>query len=467
MKKTTLQTSESLKRINSQHPGGNVFQQPGTIFKLIQNIIKTYVLAKCHEDWTMNVTFRESVKNAPPPGSYCFQPTGTCPRYHLEKSFDDDWTINVASRVKNGPLPWGHVFQANGTIYKLVQYIIGTNLQTKFHGDWTINVASRKKSPATWQPYFSTNQNHKLIQYIINVIRTIVLTKFHEELITNVTFRVLTRIKYPPSWQPCFSTDEKWTINITLRVKHAPTPGGNVFQPTGTIFHENWTINVASRVLKNHITKNTQPPGVNTINVASRVLTRTNAPTPLRQYIIGTNFLTKFHDYREINPHKEKCTAPGHIFQATISELVQDIIGKNLLSKFHEDRTINLASRVLTRKTAPRPGGNVFQPTGNNLELFHDDMTTNVAFRVKNSTSNGGHVFPPTEIIFEFLVKTIIGTNLLAKFHEYQTINVASGVLTKDKAPPPGGHVFQATMIIFELIQYIIGTNLLTKFNED
>ena len=32
--------------------------------------------------------------------------------------------------------------QQTGTIFKLVQYIIGTNL-IKFHKDWTINVASR------------------------------------------------------------------------------------------------------------------------------------------------------------------------------------------------------------------------------------------------------------------------------------------------------------------------------------
>ncbi|KAH3871134.1 hypothetical protein DPMN_034328 [Dreissena polymorpha] len=79
------------------------------------------------------------------------------------------------------------------------------------------------------------------------------------------------------------------------------------------------------------------------------------------------------------------------------------------------------------------------------------------------------HVFQPTGAIFEF-VQDIIGTNLLTKFYEDQTINAASNVknappadahislgqiflsrLTRKNAPPPGGHVFQPIRTIFEL----------------
>ncbi|KAH3877550.1 hypothetical protein DPMN_001424 [Dreissena polymorpha] len=84
----------------------------------------------------------------------------------------------------------------------------------------------------------------------------------------------------------------------------------------------------------------------------------------------------------------------------------------------------------------------------------------------KNTLPPGGHVFQPTGTIFE-LVQDIIGTILVTKFHKDQTINVASRVLTRKNAPPPGGHVFQATEIMFDLIQDIIGTNLLTKFHDD
>ncbi|KAH3871497.1 hypothetical protein DPMN_034700 [Dreissena polymorpha] len=53
----------------------------------------------------------------------------------------------------------------------------------------------------------------------------------------------------------------------------------------------------------------------------------------------------------------------------------------------------------------------------------------------------------------------IIGTNLLTKFQEDRKISVASRVLTS--------HVFKPTGIIFYLYQDIIGTNLLTKIHED
>ncbi|KAH3844186.1 hypothetical protein DPMN_086441 [Dreissena polymorpha] len=89
------------------------------------------------------------------------------------------------------------------------------------------------------------------------------------------------------------------------------------------------------------------------------------------------------------------------------------------------------------------------------------------------------------------LIQDIIGTNLRTRFHDDQTINVASRVLTRKNAeptgshvfqpisimfelsyneknaPPPGSRVFQANVPIFKLIQDIIETNLLTKFHED
>ncbi|KAH3864743.1 hypothetical protein DPMN_027769 [Dreissena polymorpha] len=91
----------------------------------------------------------------------------------------------------------------------------------------------------------------------------------------------------------------------------------------------------------------------------------------------------------------------------------------------------------------------------------------------KNAPPPGSHVFQPTGIIFE-LIQDIICMNLLTKFHEDRTINVASTVLTRfyyshkrKNAPPLGSHVFQANIIIFKLIRDIIETNLLTKFHED
>ncbi|KAH3877218.1 hypothetical protein DPMN_001080 [Dreissena polymorpha] len=53
------------------------------------------------------------------------------------------------------------------------------------------------------------------------------------------------------------------------------------------------------------------------------------------------------------------------------------------------------------------------------------------------------------ERIYKLEAMNIIGTNLLTKFHEDWKINVASRVLTRKNAPPPGSHVFQQTGIIF------------------
>ncbi|KAH3717302.1 hypothetical protein DPMN_060085 [Dreissena polymorpha] len=63
------------------------------------------------------------------------------------------------------------------------------------------------------------------------------------------------------------------------------------------------------------------------------------------------------------------------------------------------------------------------------------------------------HVFKATKTIFE-LIQDIIGTNLLTKFHDDRNINVTSRVLTRKIAPPPWW-------------PYIIGINLLTEFHED
>ncbi|KAH3782263.1 hypothetical protein DPMN_160176 [Dreissena polymorpha] len=177
--------SRVLTRKNAPPPGSHVFQPTGIIFELIQDIIVMNLLTKFHEDRTVNVASRVLTrKNAPPPW----------------------WpyrTINVASRVKNSPPLGGHVFQANVTIFELIKDIIKTNLLTIFHQDWTINVASRvKNAPPPWRSYiigmnlltnhvFQANvTNFKLKQ---DIIETNFFTKFHEDWTLNVASRELTR----------------------------------------------------------------------------------------------------------------------------------------------------------------------------------------------------------------------------------------------------------------------------------
>ncbi|KAH3711150.1 hypothetical protein DPMN_070650 [Dreissena polymorpha] len=164
-----------------------------------------------------------------------------------------------------------------------------------------------------------------------------------------------------------------------------------------------------------------------------------------------------FHEDSRIHIRKNAPPPGGHVFRATGTnfELVQDIIGTNLLTKFHNDRTINMGSRVLTRKNATPPWWPYIIGT-NLVTKFHDDRTINVVSK-ENARPPGGQVFKATETLFK-LIQDTIGTNLLTKFY-YSHIG--------KNAPPPGGHVFQPTCIIFELVQDIIGMNRLTNFHED
>ncbi|KAH3874810.1 hypothetical protein DPMN_038063 [Dreissena polymorpha] len=88
------------------------------------------------------------------------------------------------------------------------------------------------------------------------------------------------------------------------------------------------------------------------------------------------------------------------------------------------------STALLTRKNAPPPFGH-----------FHEDWTIKclqdftIAIYGKMPSPPGGHVFQPTGTIFE-LIKDIISTNLLTKKNEHWTINVASRVLTRHMLTP-------------------------------
>ncbi|KAH3890137.1 hypothetical protein DPMN_014209 [Dreissena polymorpha] len=217
---------------NVPPPGSHVFQPTGIIFELIQDIIGMNLLTKFHEDRTVNVASREK---CPAQWSHFHDDrkinvvSRVLTRFyysHIKKmprprggNFHEDRTINVASRVENAPPLGSHVFPANATIFKVIQDIIRTNLLTKFHEDRTINILLYshigKNAPPLGSHVFPA--------------------KFHEDWKINVASILLIRFYYSH-----------------IR-KNAPPPGGHVFQPTGIIFelfHEDLTINVVSRPYK-------------------------------------------------------------------------------------------------------------------------------------------------------------------------------------------------------------------------
>ncbi|KAH3863692.1 hypothetical protein DPMN_026682 [Dreissena polymorpha] len=203
------------------------------------------------------------------------------------------------------------------------------------------------------------------------------------------------------------------TINVASRVltrENAPPHCGHNFQQPEP-FWKSFKISLQQIFYYSHIMKNAPPHG-------GKVFQPNQTIFKILQDIIGTNFLTKSYEERTINvTSREKCPALcTHVFQptGTIFKLVQYIIGTNLLTKFHYDRTINVASRVLTRFYFSHIS-RIFQPTGPIIELIQD----------------------------------IIPINLFTKFHKDQTNNVASRMSTRKNAPPPGAHVFQPTGSIF------------------
>ncbi|KAH3819566.1 hypothetical protein DPMN_121305 [Dreissena polymorpha] len=162
-------------RYLSPSPGGHVFQQTGSIFELIPDIIKTNVLTMFHDDWTLNR------KNSPPPGGHVFQPTniiGTNLLTMLHIIRQQMWTLE-----KNAPPPGSEVFQATPTIFELVHDIIGTILLTKFHDDRTINVATRvltRKNAlqADGHVFWPTRT---IFKHVHDIIDTYLLNKFQED----------------------------------------------------------------------------------------------------------------------------------------------------------------------------------------------------------------------------------------------------------------------------------------------
>ncbi|KAH3816137.1 hypothetical protein DPMN_117646 [Dreissena polymorpha] len=267
--------------------------------------------------------------------------------------------------------------------------------------------------------------------------------------------------------------------NQETRCKKTPPPGGHVFLPIQTILELNCRIqetdakNVSSRLFtcfhNIHIEK-TAPPPIG--NVFPPIMTIFELAKN-----VSSRLFTCFH-----NIHIEKTAPPpvGNVFPPimTIFELVRDIY-KNRYSGIYasiRERVNKLFLLYKYMENAPPPGGYVFYRSESFLNStvisekhhvltkFHEDWTKHLTSRVftcfhyihieKTAPSPGG-LFLPICTIFE-LVQDINETNVLTKFHNDWAKIVTSRVFTRNTAPPPFGHVFQWTGTIFELNQHII-----------
>ncbi|KAH3788314.1 hypothetical protein DPMN_166450 [Dreissena polymorpha] len=184
------------------------------------------------------------------------------------------------------------------------------------------------------------------------------------------------------------------------------------------------------------------------MNVASTVLTRQIFMTHKGRQTIENMSSQKFTMSNKFYAHKIVTFFEDDIVQTT---------------RVYEDRTLNAASKVFTRKNVPP----------------HDIIGTHLLTNNDPSRVFARKNAPPPPPPWR---SYIIGTNLLTKFHEDLTINVASRVLTrkmhrqlvamtniqtKKNAPPPLAAMRNAPALCSQVIQDIIGKNLLSKFHKD
>ncbi|KAH3844653.1 hypothetical protein DPMN_086912 [Dreissena polymorpha] len=157
-----------------------------------------------------------------------------------------------------------------------------------------------------------------------NIIKTNLLTKFHENPAINVAATALTRQIFM-THNGRQTIDKRHTITVHSINSHVFTIyyGGHVFSPIWTIielFHNDWVKIVTSRV-------NTAPPPGGHLHKdwASNVTSTVFTSFELSRGINGTNVLTKFHEDQTINvdsrvftrqmltPHDGQRTKGDHI----------------------------------------------------------------------------------------------------------------------------------------------------------
>ena len=177
-------------------------------------IIKTNILSKIHDDHFKNVTSRVSARFSfdwawwP---SFWHQVTQfyTRPRNRqdtniLSNIYDDYlkkcdlWSVN--SLICPGDL----VFDPMWPSFELDLEIIKTNILGKIHDDCFKNVTSRVLKRSSFDLAWWPNFDPKWPSFELELIKTNILSKIHDDCFKNVTARVLTRFSFDLAWWPSF-----------------------------------------------------------------------------------------------------------------------------------------------------------------------------------------------------------------------------------------------------------------------
>ncbi|KAH3858164.1 hypothetical protein DPMN_100784 [Dreissena polymorpha] len=263
----------------------------------------------------------------------------------LVRSPEKSWFIQSLPNIKlkldivqTNILVNSHVIQLTRTIFKLNSHIKKTNVLTKFHENWAKNVTSRvftclhyihieKNAPPIGGHVFSPIWTIlKFVRDINKTNETNVLTKFNENWAKKVTSRVFTcfhyihyREKCPAHWQPCFFTD----------LDQFQTRRDIIWTNLLTKFHEDRTINVASRVFTNKCGQTTDH--------GQRLVTKAHRSNQLAQTNQPTNRPTNQQTNQQTNRQGKNNMSPPTIFQVKVKTFACD---KQTDSQTHRAKTI-------------------------------------------------------------------------------------------------------------------------------
>ncbi|KAH3790930.1 hypothetical protein DPMN_169138 [Dreissena polymorpha] len=202
-----------------------------------------------YDDWTKNVTSRPK-PNKRISRSAAARQNNSMPRQSLKP--------RQYAAAKKCPPPGSHVIQITRTIFKLNSHIKETNVLTKFHENRAKNVTSRVFTCFHYPPTGCHVFSPIWIIFILvrDINKTNVLTNFHDDWAKIVTSRVFTRKTAPPIGGHVFQrTGTTFKLNQHIIKTNILTnfklDQDFIGRKLLTMFHEDWTINVASRVFAN------------------------------------------------------------------------------------------------------------------------------------------------------------------------------------------------------------------------
>ncbi|KAH3713654.1 hypothetical protein DPMN_073451 [Dreissena polymorpha] len=283
-----------------------------TIFEFVRHINKTNVLTNFHDDWAKNVTSRVYTRKLPPPppGSHetnvltkfhenwaknvtsrvftclkLYTYREKCPAHwrpcinktNVFTNFHDDWAKIVTTRVFTRKLPpsGSHVIQLTGTIFELNSHIKETKLIV-FTCFYYIHI--EKNAPPTGGHVFSPIWTiFELVRDINKTIHVIQLTRIISKLNSHNIEETNALTKFQENWEKIEKCPAHWRPLLTR--KTALPTGGHVFQRTRTTFELNQHIiktNILTNLYKFFLFLDlllTKFHEDRTINVASRVFT--------------------------------------------------------------------------------------------------------------------------------------------------------------------------------------------------